>query len=114
MAFIGFQLLACCLSWIVDTVWVCISGVLVSRGEMVEDQIVVGTPGTLLDWCIKFKAIDLKKINVFVLDEADVMIDQQGHQDQSVRLQRQAIVSPCLGGRSSKLYYTRLFPDAGA
>ena len=48
----------------------------------------VGTPGTLLDWCLKFRAVNMKKINVFVLDEADVMISLQGHQDQSVRLQR--------------------------
>ena len=31
-----------------------------------------------------FKMIDLKKVNVFVLYEADVMIDTQGHQDQSI------------------------------
>lgn len=58
------------------------------RGEIVAEQIVVGTPGTLLDWCLKYKAIDLRQIRVFVLDEADVMISQQGHQDQSIRLRR--------------------------
>ena len=31
---------------------------------------------------------DIKKIKVFVLDEADVMIDSQGHQSHSVRIQR--------------------------
>uniref|UniRef100_A0AAQ4PHV0 RNA helicase n=1 Tax=Gasterosteus aculeatus aculeatus TaxID=481459 RepID=A0AAQ4PHV0_GASAC len=50
--------------------------------------IVIGTPGTMLDWCGKFKFIDPKKIMVFVLDEADVMIATQGHQDQSIRIQR--------------------------
>ena len=65
-----------------------VSYIAVNRGEHVEEQIVVGTPGTLLDWCLKFKAIDMRKIRVFVLDEADVMISQQGHQDQSIRLQR--------------------------
>uniref|UniRef100_A0A8C6TZK3 RNA helicase n=1 Tax=Neogobius melanostomus TaxID=47308 RepID=A0A8C6TZK3_9GOBI len=59
------------------------------RGVVLEEQIVVGTPGTLMDWCIKFKVIDPKKISVFVLDEADVMIATQGHQDQSIRIQRQ-------------------------
>lgn len=53
-----------------------------------EGQIVIGTPGTVQDWAFRYRAIDLKKINVFVLDEADVMIDTQGHQDQSVRIQR--------------------------
>lgn len=53
-----------------------------------QEQIVIGTPGTMLDWCSKFKFIDPKKIKVFVLDEADVMIATQGHQDQSIRIQR--------------------------
>jgi len=60
----------------------------VTKGEKLTDHIVIGTPGTMMDWCTRFKVIDLKKINVFVLDEADVMIDTQGHQDQSIRIQR--------------------------
>jgi DEAD/DEAH box helicase len=51
-------------------------------------QIIIGTPGTVQDWSFRYQVIDLKKINVFVLDEADVMIDTQGHQDQSLRIQR--------------------------
>ena len=54
----------------------------------VNAQIVIGTPGTLLDWVFKFKVVDLKKITVFVLDEADIMIDVQGHLEQSVRICR--------------------------
>ncbi|XP_029990124.1 ATP-dependent RNA helicase DDX19B [Sphaeramia orbicularis] len=57
-------------------------------GMKLQEQIVIGTPGTMLDWCTKFKFIDPKKIKVFVLDEADVMIATQGHQDQSIRIQR--------------------------
>ena len=60
----------------------------VNRGQPVSHHIVIGTPGTMLDWCVKYKAIDLKKIVVFILDEADVMIDTQGQQDQSIRIQR--------------------------
>lgn len=60
----------------------------VGRGEIVTEHIVIGTPGTVLDWCHKFRHLDLKKVRVFVLDEADVMIDTQGHQDQSIRIQR--------------------------
>lgn len=60
----------------------------VERGQKVSEQIVIGTPGTVLDWCSKLKFIDPKKIKVFVLDEADVMIATQGHQDQSIRIQR--------------------------
>ncbi|XP_072011293.1 ATP-dependent RNA helicase DDX19B isoform X1 [Engystomops pustulosus] len=60
----------------------------VERGQKVAEQIVIGTPGTVLDWCSKLRFIDPKKMKVFVLDEADVMIATQGHQDQSIRIQR--------------------------
>ncbi|XP_071380499.1 ATP-dependent RNA helicase DDX19A isoform X2 [Centroberyx affinis] len=66
-----------------------IRGNRMERGTKLQEQIVIGTPGTVLDWCTKFKIIDPKKISVFVLDEADVMIATQGHQDQSIRIQRQ-------------------------
>ncbi|XP_038602573.1 ATP-dependent RNA helicase DDX19B-like isoform X1 [Tachyglossus aculeatus] len=59
-----------------------------ARGQKIKENIVIGTPGTVLDWCSKLKFIDPKKIKVFVLDEADVMIATQGHQDQSIRIQR--------------------------
>uniref|UniRef100_A0A8C2AJX9 RNA helicase n=1 Tax=Cyprinus carpio TaxID=7962 RepID=A0A8C2AJX9_CYPCA len=65
-----------------------IRGNKLERGTRLQEQIVIGTPGTVLDWCQKLKFIDPKKIKVFVLDEADVMIATQGHQDQSIRIQR--------------------------
>ena len=60
----------------------------VPRGEKVTDHIIFGTPGTLLDWILRHKVLDPKKIKMFVLDEADVMIALQGHQDQSIRIQK--------------------------
>jgi len=66
--------------------WFCV----VARGTTIEEQIVIGTPGTVLDWCLKLKFFDPKKISVFVLDEADIMIAMQGHCDQTVRIERQA------------------------
>ncbi|KAM6431713.1 ATP-dependent RNA helicase DDX25 isoform 1-T1 [Liasis olivaceus] len=65
-----------------------IRGNRIPRGTVIEEQIVIGTPGTLLDWCFKLHFLDVKKIKVFVLDEADVMIDKQNFLDQSVRIQR--------------------------
>ena len=52
------------------------------------DHVLIGTPGKLMDWIHKLKAFDAKKIKVFVLDEADVMIDTQGHRQQSIRIQK--------------------------
>jgi len=48
----------------------------------------VGTPGKVLDWATKYKFFNPKHIKVFVLDEADIMVDTQGHQDQSFRIRK--------------------------
>lgn len=61
---------------------------IVERGQTCSEHLIIGTPGTLVDWVFKFRFFDPSKIRVFVLDEADVMIDTQGHQDQSIRVQR--------------------------
>ncbi|CAN2388106.1 DEAD (Asp-Glu-Ala-Asp) box helicase 25 [Pristimantis euphronides] len=58
------------------------------RGSKIEAQIVVGTPGTMMDWCFKLRLFDVCNIKVFVLDEADVMIGLQGYSDHSVRVKR--------------------------
>ena len=58
----------------------------VSKGYKVTDHIIFATPGTLLDWIMRHKVLDSKKVKMFVLDEADVMIALQGHQDQSIRI----------------------------
>ncbi|XP_063231917.1 DEAD-box helicase Dbp80-like [Bacillus rossius redtenbacheri] len=59
-----------------------------ARGSRIKEHIIIGTPGKVLDWGVKFKFFDLSKISVFVLDEADVMIATQGHQDQSFRIHK--------------------------
>ena len=64
-----------------------IRGQRVNRGEQLQVQVVIGTPGTASDWASpRTRAVDLRTLKVFVLDEADVMIDQQGHQDVCIRL----------------------------
>uniref|UniRef100_A0A8B9Q9K8 Helicase ATP-binding domain-containing protein n=1 Tax=Apteryx owenii TaxID=8824 RepID=A0A8B9Q9K8_APTOW len=65
-----------------------VQGNRVAPGTVLQEQIVIGTPGTVLDWCFKRRVLDLKKISVFVLDEADVMIDKQGFSSQSIRIRR--------------------------
>lgn len=58
------------------------------KGVKTDAHIIIGTPGSVLDWIMRYKAFDPKKLTVFVLDEADVMISQQGHQDQSIRIKK--------------------------
>jgi len=55
----------------------------------IQEQIIIGTPGTVLQ-CISRRSTPGKftpdEISVLVLDEADVMIDSQGHGTQSLRI----------------------------
>lgn len=41
-----------------------------------------------MDWGLKLKVFDIKKVSIFVLDEADVMIAEQGHRDQCIRIHK--------------------------
>lgn len=66
-----------------------VKGEQVPRGTKLTEHIIIGTPGKVVDWVSKFRCLDLKECQVFVLDEADVMIATQGHQDQSIRIHKQ-------------------------
>jgi DEAD/DEAH box helicase len=57
----------------------------VAKGEKITANIVIGTPGTVLE-LIRRKQIDVSRIKIFVLDEADNMVDTQGLGDQSIRI----------------------------
>lgn len=59
----------------------------IPKGKSVVEQIVVGTPGTLMD-LMKRKLLDVSEVKIFVLDEADSMLDQQGMGDQSLRIKK--------------------------
>lgn len=52
-----------------------------------NEQILVGTPGTLLD-LIRKRRVNVKNVKVFVLDEADNMLDAQGLGDQCIRVKK--------------------------
>ncbi|CAL1716948.1 unnamed protein product [Somion occarium] len=51
----------------------------------VTAHIIVGTPGTMTD-LIRRKVIDVSEVKVFVLDEADNMLDQDGLGEQTLRV----------------------------
>jgi ATP-dependent RNA helicase DDX19/DBP5 len=60
-----------------------------SRNVKIDKHILIGTPGTIVDMLSRGGRIfDPKMIRVFVLDEADQMIAQQGHGDQTSRIKR--------------------------
>lgn len=49
----------------------------IGKDERVTAQVVVGTPGKIND-LLRRRLLDVSKLQVFVLDEADNMLDQQG------------------------------------
>lgn len=55
--------------------------------NQITAHIVVGTPGTMTD-LMKRKVIDVSEVKVFVLDEADNMLDQDGLGDQTLRVKK--------------------------
>ncbi|CAH2445781.1 RNA helicase [Komagataella phaffii CBS 7435] len=76
----------------------------VPRGQPVTANILVGTPGLTLD-LIRRKQIDTSNVKVFVLDEADNMLDKQGLGDQCVRVKK------FLPQTAQLVLFSATFPD---
>lgn len=57
------------------------------KNQNISAHIVVGTPGTVTD-IIRRKLLKMDRIKIFVLDEADNMLDKQGLGDQCIRVKR--------------------------
>lgn len=57
----------------------------IAKGQKITAQIVVGTPGTVMD-IIKKGGISTRDVKVLVLDEADNMLDAQGLGSQSLKI----------------------------
>ncbi|KAG4303608.1 hypothetical protein PCANB_000067 [Pneumocystis canis] len=76
----------------------------VPRREKITAHVVVGTPGTVLD-LITRKSIDTKDIKVFVLDEADNMLDQQNLGAQCMRIKSR------LPKMTQIILFSATFPD---
>ncbi|KAL1916021.1 uncharacterized protein VTP21DRAFT_6025 [Calcarisporiella thermophila] len=66
----------------------------IARGQKIDQHIVVGTPGTVTDQIHK-RQLDVRNVKIFVLDEADNMLDQQGLGDQSIRIKKYLMPKTC-------------------
>ncbi|KAI5452949.1 RNA helicase required for poly(A+) mRNA export [Naganishia albida] len=75
-----------------------------NRDTRVNAQIVVGTPGTVMDMIAK-RVLPIKDIKVLVLDEADEMMDLQGLGDQTLRIKKM------LPPNTQTLLFSATFPD---
>lgn len=76
----------------------------IERGVKADGQIIVGTPGIILSLA-KTRQLDFSKIKVYVLDEADNMLDAQGMGDQSLRVKR------LLPKECQLVLFSATFPD---
>lgn len=56
------------------------------RNQPIHAQVIVGTPGSVTE-VIRRKMVATRDIGIFVLDEADNMLDQDGLGDQTLRIQ---------------------------
>jgi superfamily II DNA/RNA helicase len=65
------------------------------KGRELTVPIVIGTPGTVEDWCQKLHVIDLKKLRLFVVDEADVMISLPGFSQICIDLIKKTVNQDC-------------------
>jgi ATP-dependent RNA helicase DDX19/DBP5 len=74
------------------------------NASLVTAHIVVGTPGTMSD-LLKRRVIDPSGIKVFVLDEADNMLDQDGLGDQTLRVKNLLKAQPQI------ILFSATFPD---
>lgn len=77
---------------------------MVGRGEKINAHIVVGTPGTMYD-LIRRKQLSTQNLRVFVLDEADNMLDQQGLGEQCIRVKQ--LIPPT----TQVVLFSATFPD---
>ncbi|CAG8502854.1 2019_t:CDS:2 [Scutellospora calospora] len=85
--------------------------------EFAEAQLIVGTPGTVYD-LLKKHVIEKKHMKIFVLDEADNMLDQQGLGDQSIRIKNmmprecQIVLFSATYSSEVRTFATRFAPNA--
>lgn len=70
----------------------------------VDAHLIVGTPGKVSDW-LKRKYIKASTIKVFVLDEADNMVEIGGHRANSLIIKKQ------MGSTCQSLLFSATFPD---
>ena len=80
-----------------------LAGEHIEKGQKCNAHVIVGTPGKIVDW-LKRKIIVTKNIKVFVLDEADNMVEEGGHRANSL-LAKKAMPRTC-----QSLFFSATFP----
>jgi ATP-dependent RNA helicase DDX19/DBP5 len=81
-----------------------ISQSVVDKKIGVDSHMVVGTPGKVVDW-LKRRIINPDTINIFVLDEADNMVEEGGHRANSL------LIKKCIPPTCQNLFFSATFPE---
>lgn len=81
-----------------------IAGANAERTVGVDAHIVIGTPGKVVDW-LKRRIINSKTIKVFVLDEADNMVEEGGHRANSL------LIKKAMPKKCQCLLFSATFPE---
>jgi ATP-dependent RNA helicase DDX19/DBP5 len=81
-----------------------IAGETLERGAHVQAHIVIGTPGKICDF-LKRKQIRTSNIKVFVLDEADNMVEEGGHRANSL------LIKKMMPKTCQSLFFSATFPE---
>lgn len=76
----------------------------IPKNEKVQAQVIVATPGALVD-AVRKGQINAKEVKIFVLDEADNMLDQHSMGDQSIKAKNLITSKPQI------LLFSATFPD---
>ena len=71
----------------------------------IDAHLIVGTPGKVVSW-LKRKVINAKTVKVFVLDEADEMVQEGGHRANSILIKKH-MPSTC-----QSLLFSATFPES--
>lgn len=80
-----------------------LGGEKIEKGDKLEAHIIVGTPGKVVEW-LKRRVINAKTIKVFVLDEADNMVSEDGHRANSL------LVKKVMPKQCQSLFFSATFP----
>lgn len=75
-----------------------------SNTRSVDAHLVVGTPGKIVDW-LKRRTINPKTVKVFVLDEADNMVEEGGHRANSLLIKKH------MPKMCQSLFFSATFPS---
>jgi len=82
-----------------------LAGEMIQRGQKLDAHLVVGTPGKIVNW-LKYRTLTTKHIKVFVLDEADNMVEEGGHRADSLQIKKM------MPKNCQSLFFSATFPPA--